>query len=138
MAKYNLTEKKDKKPDYINTLSVQLVDSLYEQILLKLVVDKKYRDPKYSATIMAEEIGSNPRYLSAVVGLRYHDNFSQLINDFRIKEAQYMLTDKHFRKHTIEEIANAVGFANRQSFYAAFYRRHKITPADYREKFSKS
>ena len=115
MAKYNITEKKKKDAAYITTLSTSLVETIYEKILLKFVVEKKYRDPKYSAARMADEIGYNVRYISAVVHLRYRDNFSQLINDFRIKEAMYMITDKHFANLKMEEIAHATGFANRQT-----------------------
>ena len=35
---------------------------------------------------------------------------------------------------TMEEIALTVGFSNRQSFYAAFYKRLGITPREYRQK----
>ena len=87
MAKYNITEKKKKEATYISALSTALVEEIYEKILLKFVIEKKYRDPEYTAAKMAEEIGCNARYISAVVHLRYRDNFSQLINEFRIKEA---------------------------------------------------
>ena len=89
MAKYNITEKKKKEAAYTTALSTTLVEEIYEKILLKFVVEKKYRDPAYTAAKMAEEIGYNARYISAVVHLRYRDNFSQLINDFRIKEAMF-------------------------------------------------
>lgn len=136
MAKYNIVEKKEKDVSYISTLSTALVESIYDKILLKLIVEKKYRDPSYSSAKMAEEIGHNVRYISAVVHLRYRDNFSQLINDFRIKEAMYMITDKHFAKMTMEEIALATGFANRQSFYAVFFRKNGMTPLEYRQQFN--
>ena len=132
MAKQNITEKKKKEVSYIRALISQLVETIYEKILLKLVVEKKYRDADYTASKMAEEIGYNARYISAVVHLRYRDNFSQLVNDFRIKEAMYMITDKHFTHLRMEEIAHATGFANRQCFYAAFYRKCGMTPTDYR------
>ena len=136
MAKYNITERKKKEASYIGALSTSLVEEIYEKILLKFVVEKKYRDPEYTAAKMAEEIGCNARYISAVVHLRYRDNFSQLINDFRIKEAMYMITDKHFAKMTMEEIALATGFANRQSFYAVFFRKNGMTPLEYRQQFN--
>lgn len=136
MAKYNIIEKKKKEATYINALSTTLVEEIYEKILLKFVVEKKYRDPEYTAAKMAEEIGHNARYISAVVHLRYRDNFSQLINDFRIKEAMYMITDKHFADKKMEEIATATGFANRQCFYSAFYRKSGMTPTDYRNLYS--
>ena len=132
MAKYNITEKKKKEAAYTTALSTTLVEEIYEKILLKFVVEKKYRDPAYPAAKMAEEIGYHARYSSAVVHLRYRDNFSQLINDFRIKEAMYMITDRHFADMKMEEIAHATGFANRQCFYSAFYRKCGMTPSDYR------
>jgi AraC-like DNA-binding protein len=132
MAKYNITEKKKKEAAYTTALSTTLVEEIYEKILLKFVVEKKYRNPAYTAAKMAEEIGYNARYISAVVHLRYRDNFSQLINDFRIKEAMYMITDRHFADMKMEEIAHATGFANRQCFYSAFYRKCGMTPSDYR------
>ena len=132
MAKYNITERKKKEVSYIGALSTSLVEEIYEKILLKFVVEKKYRDPEYTAAKLAEEIGCNARYISAVVHLRYRDNFSQLINDFRIKEAMYMITDKHFADLKMEDVARATGFANRQCFYSAFFRKNGMTPLEYR------
>ena len=132
MAKYNITERKKKEASYIGALSTSLVEEIYEKILLKFVVEKKYRDPEYTAAKLAEEIGCNARYISAVVHLRYRDNFSQLINEFRIKEAMYMITDKHFADLKMEDIALATGFSNRQCFYSAFYRKNGMTPLEYR------
>lgn len=133
----NLNKKamKQQDADYLSSLSVSLVESIYEKILLKFVVEKKYRDPKYTAQRMAEEIGFNVRYVSAVLHLRYRDNFSQLINGFRIREAMYVLTDSHFASMSIKDIYTAVGFANRQSFYAAFLRMTGTTPSEYRNKY---
>ena len=133
MAKYNLTEKKMKAPVYRSLLSAQVVEDLYQQIMAKFIVEKKYRDPEYSAQRLAEELHTNTRYVSAVINLRYQDNYSQMVNEFRIKEAMYMLKDKRNRKMTMEEIALSVGFANRQSFYAAFYKRTGTSPREYRE-----
>ena len=132
MSKYNITERKKKEASYIGALSTSLVEEIYEKILLKFVVEKKYRDPEYTAARLAEEIGCNARYISAVVHLRYRDNFSQLINEFRIKEAMYMITDRHFADLKMEDIALATGFANRQCFYSAFFRKNGMTPLEYR------
>lgn len=132
MSKYNITERKKKEATYIGALSTALVEDIYEKILLKFVVEKKYRDPEYTAARLAEEIGCNARYISAVVHLRYRDNFSQLINEFRIKEAMYMITDRHFADLKMEDIALATGFANRQCFYSAFFRKNGMTPLEYR------
>ena len=117
---------------YRTLLNTELVEELYQRIMAKFVVEKKYRDPNYSAQMLAMELGTNTRYISAVINLRYRDNYSQMVNEFRVKDAMYMLNDKHMEKMTMEEIALAVGFANRQSFYAAFFKRTGVSPKEYR------
>ena len=77
MAKYNLTEKKQKTPLYRSLLKMETVDDIYQQIMAKFIVEKKYRDSSYSAKKMAEELNTNVRYISAIVNLRYQDNYSQ-------------------------------------------------------------
>lgn len=132
MGKYNLTEKKEKNAAYRSLVRAELVDELYEKILHIFVVQKKYKDPDYSAKKMAEELSSNTRYISAVVNIRFGQNYSSLVNEYRIKDAQYLLVDKRYMDKTMEEISAMVGFANRQSFYAAFYKLNGITPRSYR------
>lgn len=133
MPKYNITEKKEKDATYRMLLRPELIDDLYEKILHKFVVEKKYRDPSYSARQLATDLETNTRYISAVINLRFQQNYSTLVNEYRIREALYMLIDHRYQDKTIEEIANEVGFANRQSFYAAFYRIKGITPKEYRK-----
>ena len=100
--------------------------------MAKFIVEKKYRDCNYSAKKMAEELNTNVRYISAIINMRYQDNYSQMVNEFRIKEAMYMLKDRRYLNMNIEDIALAVGFQNRQCFYVAFYKRVGITPREYR------
>ncbi len=134
MPKYNIKEKKEKEAAYRMLLRPEVIEQLCEKILQKLVVEKKYRDPEYSAKKMADEIETNTRYISAVINLRFQKNYSCLVNEYRIHEAMYLLNDPRFLEKTIEEIGSMVGFANRQSFYAAFYRFNGITPRAYRKR----
>ncbi len=132
MAKYNLTEKKDKDPKYRTLVKPELVDELSDKILQKMIVEKKFRDPEYSAQKLAVDLGTNTRYISAVVSLRFQQNYASLVNEYRIREACYLLVDKRYADKTLEEIAYLVGFTNRQSFYAAFYKMMQVTPREYR------
>ena len=133
MAKYNITEKKEKDAAYRMTLRPQLVDELYEKILQKLVVEKKYRDPDYSARKLAAELDTNTRYVSAVINLRFQQNYSELVNEHRVREALFLLIDHRYVEYSIGDIAKMVGFSNRQSFYAAFFRLKGMTPREYRK-----
>ena len=60
-------------------------------------------------------------------------NYSCLLNEYRIKDALRLLADKKNNDKNVEEISTMVGFANRQSFYAAFYRIIGETPSAYRK-----
>lgn len=131
---YNIREKKEKNAAYRSLIRAELADELYDRILNIIVLEKRYRDKNFSAKELAKELETNTRYISAVVNSRFNTNFSCLINEYRIKEAMHRLRDKRYANMTIEEIGLSVGFANRQSFYASFYRMMKETPNDYRKK----
>ncbi|MBQ7494157.1 MAG: AraC family transcriptional regulator [Bacteroidaceae bacterium] len=135
MAKYNYHEKKEKKAAYRTQVRPELIDEIYEQILRKMIVEKKYKDPTYTAQRLAEEIHTNTRYISAAVSLRFQMNYSELVCGYRIRDAISMLTDKRNRDLTMAEVAQTCGFANRQSFYAAFYRLQGKTPKEYQAEF---
>ena len=134
---YNLKERKTKEAAYRTLIRPELADELYDKILEKIVVDKKYRDPNFSAKELAKELETNTRYLSAVVNSRFGMNYSNLLNEFRIKEALHLLRDKRYVDLTIKQVSEKVGFANRQSFYAAFYKNMGETPSKYRKRYRK-
>ena len=118
---YNLREKKEKNAAYRSLIRPELADELYDKIINIVVVQKKYRDPDYSAKMLAKELETNTRYLSAVINSRFGMNYSCLLNEYRIREALHLLTDKRYAAKNIEDISTMVGFANRLSLYAAIY-----------------
>ena len=131
---YNIREKQEKNASYRSLIRAELADELYDKILNIIVIEKRYRNKDFSAKDLAKELNTNTRYISAVINSRFNTNFSCLVNEFRIKEAMYRMTDKRYHDMTIEEIGLSVGFANRQSFYASFYRVMGETPNGYRKK----
>lgn len=131
---YNIKEKTEKNAAYRSLIRAELADELFDKILNIIIIEKRYRDKDFSAKELARMLGTNTRYISAVINSRFNTNFSCLINEYRIKEALHRLTDKRYTDLTIEEIGTIVGFANRQSFYASFYRIMGETPNGYRKK----
>ena len=131
MAKYNYHEKKEKAATYRSQIRPEIID----EILKKMIVEKKYKDPTYTAKKLAEEIQTNTRYISAAVSLRFQMNYAELVCGYRIRDAISMLTDKRNKQMTMAQVAEVCGFANRQSFYAAFYRLQGKTPKQYQAEF---
>ena len=132
MTKYNITAKKEKEAHYRSLVSPKLMDELKEKINRIVVMEKKYKDKDYSAKKLAEELGTNTRYISAVVNVRFHMNYTSFINKFRIEEAMAILVDRRYQKLRMQEVSDMVGFSNRQSFYASFFKLMKMTPREYR------
>ena len=118
---------------YLTKISRETFDKLKEQILQALVVEKCYRDSSFTASQLAELLHTNTRYVSIVLSVRYHANFSQFVNRLRIEEAMALLQDQRYAGLRIEEISDMVGFANRQSFYRAFCQIVGKTPRQYQD-----
>lgn len=127
------TAKEKKAPVYLTKISRETFDKLKEQILQALVVEKRYRDSSFTASQLAELLHTNTRYVSIVLSVRYHANFSQFVNRLRIEEAMALLQDQRYAGLRIEEISDMVGFANRQSFYRAFCQIVGKTPRQYQD-----
>ncbi|MBQ9171247.1 MAG: AraC family transcriptional regulator [Bacteroidaceae bacterium] len=134
MPKYNITDKQEnpKKASYKGAFPATLVEDIAKKIIIKLLIEEKYRDPKYSAKHLAADINVNMRHISAVVSMRFQQNYSELVAGMRVREARYMLGDRNFDNMTVEDIATKVGFTTRQSFYATFYKLLGTTPKEYR------
>ena len=133
MKQHIVTNSKGREPEYRMMIRAKLAEELYEKILQKIVIEKKYRDPNYSARQLALDLNTNVRYISAVVNLRFQMNYSELVNEQRIREALYLFHDHRYEKLTIDEIGRMVGFNNRQSFYTAFSRVKGMSPGEYRK-----
>ena len=131
---YTIREKTEKDANYRGLIRAELADELYDRILTVIVAEKKYRDPDYSAKQLAQDLDTNPRYLSAVINSRFGMNYSSLVNQHRVREAAHMLLDKRFVDKTMEEIGLMAGFANRQSFYAAFFKEKGEAPHQYKKR----
>ena len=131
---YNIKEKQEKNAPYRSLIRAELADELYDKILNMIVIEKRYRNKDFSAKDLANELNTNTRYISAVINSRFNTNFSCLVNEYRVKEALHRMTDKRYADMTIEDIGTMVGFANRQSFYASFYRIMGETPNNYRKR----
>lgn len=132
MAKYNVTEPKEKKATYRILVSPQLMDELKDKILNLVLIQQKFKDKNYSAKKLASDLGTNTRYVSAVVNMKFHMNYTSFVNKYRVEEAMTLLVDKRYQNLKMEEISDMVGFSNRQSFYAAFYRVNGMTPRHYK------
>ena len=90
---------------------------------------------KAAAQQLAKDLQTNVRYISAVVRVQFHTNYSTFVNRYRVEEAMSILTDQRYSERTIEEVGDMVGFAHRQSFHTAFLKHVGMTPNAYRSQY---
>lgn len=131
-GKYQIAELKVSTANYQDILGDERKDMLRDRIIEIIVGDKKYREKNYTASKLAAELGTNLRYISAVMTERFHTNFNGLMNKHRIEEAMKLLTAEEYSEISINEISEMVGFGSRQAFYASFFRFLNTTPREFR------
>jgi AraC-like DNA-binding protein len=132
MVSGNFEIEEEKEAVYRKLVNAELMEELKGRIIKKLMVEKKYRDRTYTARELANELDTNSRYLTAVIRVHFHTNYTTLVNKFRVEEAMSILSDKRYDNLNIEDVSDMVGFAHRQSFHTAFTKLVGVTPKAYR------
>ena len=87
---------------------------------------------------MSKSFNTNSKYLSKVINTFKDKNFSNYINDLRIKYAIAELKkNPKFRKFTIKAIAQETGFNTTEAFSKSFYKVSGIYPSFFLKQLEK-
>lgn len=118
--------------------SIKFDPSIVEKLLAdikKFEDENGYLEQGLTLKKLAEHFKTNTSYLSQVINEYKGSNFNSYINALRISYAtQKIYHDREWRKYSIEHIASAAGFSNRQSFSNIFLEQNGIRPADFIKK----
>ncbi|MCY1663164.1 helix-turn-helix domain-containing protein [Chryseobacterium sp. SL1] len=122
-----LTEKNSK----IEIKTVQLLKSKFSDF----EKNNGFLEKGITAGKLAIEFGTNATYISQFMNEYQGCNFNTYINKLRIDYAtEKIYNNKLWQKYSVEDIALACGFSNRQSFSNLFYEQNGIRPADFLKK----
>lgn len=128
--KTEVTDSSDKNIKFDNSIVEKLLNDIqtFEN-------NQGYLEQGLTLKKLAEQFKTNTSYLSQVINEYKGSNFNTYINALRINYAtQKIYQDKEWRKYSIEHIASAAGFSNRQSFSNIFLEQNGIRPADFIKK----
>ena len=114
-------------------LSDEERSSLLNQLNYLLKEKKVYRNPTLSLKDLAVEMGTSARAVSHIINKSLADNFYDLINIYRIKEAQRILKDNRDPKQTVLEVLFEVGFNSKSSFNTQFKKKTGMTPSEFKK-----
>lgn len=124
----------EKKTDKEIYLSDEQRNRLLEQINRVLADVSVISRDDFSLAMLAQMVGSNTKYVSAVINDTYHKNFKSYLNEFRIKEACRRLCDAdHYGNITIQAIYTELGYKTATGFIQAFRKINGMTPSQYQK-----
>ncbi|WP_157844522.1 helix-turn-helix domain-containing protein [Chryseobacterium sp. Leaf394] len=144
--KYNqiLTELDSVKPEVVQIEEKNIEKtSKLDPAVIKTLKDKfrefekskRFLEKGVTAGKLAAEFETNATYFSQFVSEFKDSNFNTYLNNLRIKYAvDQIYNHKEWRKYSVEDIALACGFSNRQSFSNFFYEQNGMRPAEFLKK----
>lgn len=94
-----------------------------------MAAEKLYLDADLTLDKLAKAVDAQPNYVSQTLNETLGETFFGYVNKKRIEVAQTMLRDAD---KTVLDIAYAVGFNARSSFYKAFRHWTGMSPGEYR------
>ena len=115
------------------TLPSDKLSNLLSRFTALMIEQKLFTDPSLTVASVADRLGTNRTYLSKTINESTGKTFTQLINDYRIREAIAQMSDFEANK-PLKQIAAEVGFSSLSTFYATFQSSTGMTPARYRLK----
>lgn len=107
-----------------------------QKILHVIEVEKVYKDEDISLNSLAEKLCLSPRNLSQIINEQMGKNFYELINNYRVKEAQKILMSPQTSHMSILEIGYEVGFSSKSAFNRAFKHFTNMTPSQFKKKYT--
>ena len=123
----------------IETQPKQIIDDeLIEKIALglkKLEHKETFLDPNFKLAFVAKKLNTNTAYLSQYFNQVIQKTFSEYTQELRIQYVLQKLIDApHFRKYTLQAIAEEVGYKDANTFVRVFKRQTGLSPNYYIEK----
>lgn len=107
------------------------LNDLMARFTTLMIEEQLFTDPSLTVSSMADRLGTNRTYLSKAINETTGKSFTQLVNEYRIRQAIVEISDLAANK-PLKQIAAEVGFSSLSTFYACFQSGTGMTPACYR------
>lgn len=106
------------------------VERIVRKLEHAMAAERRYRDPNLTLRQLSEATGVTEHRISEVLNQHMQTSFYDFVNSQRIAEAKLLLTEDVERP--ILDVAMAVGFNTKSTFYAAFKKSTEQSPAAFR------
>lgn len=104
----------------------------HDEIANWMIKKKPYLDPNFKLMDVSTIIPMNRTYLSRVFNDGFGDSFSNVVRDYRIREAEWMLANR--KDIPVGQVGELCGFSSPSVFHRSFVQSHDgLTPNRYRK-----
>ena len=95
--------------------------------------EKLYKDALLSVDMLAQKIGAKRYYVSMAINRCKKKSFNAFVNEYRVKEAVRLLSQKDIENFSIDYIAFISGFNDRINFYRVFKKMTGLSPTEFKK-----
>lgn len=125
------------KPDTAIQLTMPLADKSDtkekgRRLKEAVAVNRLYEDPELTLIALAAKLKMHPHDLSRIINLGMDKNFSDFINEFRVRDIARKMQDPAYDRLTLLGIAYESGFNSKTTFNRVFKDMTGKTPAEYK------
>jgi AraC-like DNA-binding protein len=124
----------DSKPNYKNSgLNDEMVDDLFQKLVLHMEQNKPYLDENLSLATLAQQLDLTSNQLSQIINQKTSSNFFNFINSYRVEAVKVRLKDPAFAHYSILAIGYDCGFQSKSSFNKIFKQMVGKTPLEFQK-----
>ncbi len=121
------------QPSQANRVSKALLEEVFEKINIHMEKEKPYLNSNLTVKTLGQQMTLVPRQVSQAINLKADKNFSEYVNEFRIKHACQLLSSAQARNISIMDVMLDSGFITKSNFNRAFKKVTGITPFEFKE-----
>ena len=102
-----------------------------------VATNRLYEDAELTLTTLAVKLMVHPHDLSRIINMGLEKNFSDFINEFRVREVAWKMQDPAYDRLTLLGIAYESGFNSQRTFNRVFKEMTGKTPVEYKNSLKK-
>ncbi len=117
-----------------SNLNDEQQQALAEAIAGVMENSEEFCSDDFSLDRLATLVGSNSKYVSQVINGTYHKNFSNYVNEYRVRLACKRLADDGaYANLTVKAVGESVGYKSHATFVNIFKKTTGLTPSLYQK-----
>src|SRR5579859_2763745 len=102
-----------------------------------VAANRLYEDAELTLTTLAVKLKIHPHDLSRIINMGLEKNFSDFINEFRVRDIARKMADPAYDRVTLLGIAYESGFNSKTTFNRVFKEMTGKTPVEYKNSLKK-